>query len=137
MRLVILLLMFAGMSYAQNTTNIPSTTAKPDDSGRNYMRTLYILVGVSGTLLFALTIVCLCARRRERRSVRDVIPASQQFANPVFSDPTESPYGRAVVGPAYGPASPLYPYLSSGLPFSYTGEEGLYPRYESDSSGGQ
>jgi hypothetical protein len=132
MRLVILLLLFAGMSCAQNTTSVPSTTVKPDDSGRNYMRTLYILVGVSGTLLFALTIVCLCARRRERRSVRDVIPASQQFANPVFSDPTEPAYG-----PAYGPSSPIYPYLSSSLPFSYAGDTGLYPRYESDSSGGQ
>ena len=129
MRLVILLLFFAGTCYAQNHTNTteapPSTTDPPDDSNSNYMRSLYILVGVSGTLLFALTIACLCARRRERRRrcVPDVIPLAHQFANPIFCDPTlstyESPY----------PAS-VYPYVSPGIPYPYVGEGGLYPRYE-------
>ena len=128
-----MLLLFASVCCAQNTTGVPSTTVKPDDSKTEHVKPLYILAGVSGGLLFLLTIMCLCFRRRERRAraVRDVIPASYQFANPVFSDPTlpacESPYG---------PASPIYPYLSCGVPYPHVVETGLYPRYESDSSEG-
>ena len=121
MRFVILLLLLTSVCCAQNTTGAPSTTAEPEHSGHNYMRSMYILAGVSAAIVFALTVACLCIRRRERgaRAVRDVIPASHQFSNPVFSDPSVPPYRHA---------SPIYPYLSSGLPFSYTEETITEPR---------